>query len=164
VLSIESSLFLWLPLIAVVLHLIEEFVFPGGFGAWYRRYRPDLAPSITTRLLVIVNAVLVVLALIPPLLGHTPRGYAFWSVVVALGLINALFHIWAVVRTDEYSPGFITGLIVYIPLFVLGILALKDYHKLALGTIIEAIVIALAYHFWSDWNHRRRARKAGAAA
>ena len=160
--SIESTLFLWLPLIAVLLHLVEEFVFPGGFAAWYRRYRPDLAPSITTRLLVIVNVVLVVLALIPPILGHTPRGYAFWSVVVALGLINALFHIWAVIRTDQYSPGFVTGLIIYIPLFLLGVWALRDYHKLAAGTIVEAVVIGIAYHVWSDWNHRRRARKVGA--
>lgn len=157
--SIHSPLFLWLPLIAVIVHLIEEFVFPGGFAAWYRRYKPELAASITPRFLIIVNLVLVVLAIIPPVLGHTPRGYAFWSVVVAIGLANAVFHVWAVIRTDEYSPGFVTSLIVYIPLAILGILALHDFGYLAIGTIVEALAIGVAYHIWSDWNHRRRATR-----
>jgi hypothetical protein len=157
--SIESPYFLWLPLIAVVLHLIEEFVFPGGFAAWYRRYKPDVADSITTPFLVIINAVFVVLALMPILLGHTPRGYAFWSVVVAIGMANAVFHIWAVIKTDEYSPGFVTGLLIYIPLFLLGVWALRDYHKIAVGTIAEAVAIGVLFHVWSEWNHRRRARR-----
>jgi hypothetical protein len=69
--------FLWFPLAAVALHLIEEFVWPGGFPNWYRWYRPERATSVTTRFLVIVNAVLVALALLPPLLGPTPRALAY---------------------------------------------------------------------------------------
>jgi hypothetical protein len=30
--STNSSLFLWLPAIAVAAHLCEEFVWPGGFA------------------------------------------------------------------------------------------------------------------------------------
>jgi hypothetical protein len=45
----------WLPLIAAGLHIVEEFVFPGGFTAWYRSYRRQ-ARRITPRFLVIVNA------------------------------------------------------------------------------------------------------------
>ncbi|MEP7000621.1 MAG: hypothetical protein ABI969_09095, partial [bacterium] len=66
-----TPLFLWLPAIAVSAHLFEEFVWPGGFAAWYRRYWPQRAASVTTRLLVIVNVILVARALLPPLLGAT---------------------------------------------------------------------------------------------
>jgi hypothetical protein len=45
----------WALLGAVILHIFEEFVYPGGFVAWYRRYRVD-ASRITTRFLVIINA------------------------------------------------------------------------------------------------------------
>jgi hypothetical protein len=158
--SIESPWFLWLPLAAVLLHLIEEFVIPGGFADWYRRYKPDVAASITPQFLIVINAVFVLLAIIPIVLGHTPRGYAFWGVVTAIGLANAIFHIWAVISTDEYSPGVVTGLLIYIPLCLLGLWALRDYHKIAIGTVVEVIVIGILFHLWSDWNHRRRAKRA----
>ena len=35
----------WLPLVAVALHLVEEFAWPGGFADWYRDYRPERAAS-----------------------------------------------------------------------------------------------------------------------
>ena len=44
----------WALLPAASVHIFEEFVFPGGFPAWYRTYRA--APTrITPRFLVIVN-------------------------------------------------------------------------------------------------------------
>ena len=48
----------WAPLCAASLHIFEEFVLPGGFAAWYRRYRPEIQKSITPRFLVIINALL----------------------------------------------------------------------------------------------------------
>jgi len=53
----------------------------------------------------------------------------------------------------------IPPLIFYIPLAILGILALHKFGYLAVGTIIEAIAIGIAYHIWSEWNHRRRATR-----
>ena len=44
---------------AVNLHILEEFVSPGGFVGWYRRYRVD-ASGITTRSLIIINAALMI--------------------------------------------------------------------------------------------------------
>ncbi|HJP59203.1 MAG TPA: HXXEE domain-containing protein, partial [Gemmatimonadaceae bacterium] len=83
------GIFPWLPLLAVLAHLFEEFVWPGGFPDWYRRYRPERAASVTTRFLVIVNAVLVAIALLPPILGPSPRGFAWWLMVAAIGAANA---------------------------------------------------------------------------
>lgn len=40
----------WGPLVAAVLHILEEFVYPGGFAQWDRLYRPQIAGSITSRL------------------------------------------------------------------------------------------------------------------
>ena len=50
---------LWLPCVCVALHVFEEFFWPGGFLAWHRTYRPDLAASITPRFAVIANLVLI---------------------------------------------------------------------------------------------------------
>ncbi|HMG12897.1 MAG TPA: hypothetical protein VK571_06970, partial [Gemmatimonadaceae bacterium] len=59
----------WLPLVAIGLHLIEEFAWPGGFAEWYRWYRPERAVSVTTGFLVRINALFVVMALIAGVKG-----------------------------------------------------------------------------------------------
>ena len=59
----------WAPLAPASLHISEEFVIPGGFPAWYRRFRPN--PSrITTRMLVIVNVALLIACAKVALLGR----------------------------------------------------------------------------------------------
>ncbi len=158
-----SPIFLWLPIAAVAAHLVEEFVWPGGFADWYRRYRPERASSVTTRFLVIVNAVLVGLALLPPLLGPTPRGLAFWLVVAAIGVANAMFHLWATIQRRAYSPGVVTGVAAYLPLGVLGVHSLVATGAVSAGSALQAIMIAVGFHVWSAWNHQRRASARGSA-
>ncbi len=153
----NAPYFLWLPIGAVAAHLVEEFVWPGGFAAWYKWYRPERASSVTTRFLVIVNVLLVVLALLPPALGRTPRAYAFWLIVAAIGVANALFHLWATVRRSRYSPGTVTGTLGYLPLGVIGYRALVPTGIVASGTALQAILVGIGFHVWSAWNHKRRA-------
>ena len=151
--------FLWLPAAAVGAHLIEEFVWPGGFPEWYRRYRPERAASVTTRLLVIVNVVLVAVALVPPVLGSTVRGLGFWVVVAAIGVVNAVFHIAAVIRMREYSPGVVTATCFYLPLAFAGYEWFVATGRVSTGMLVQAVVIGVGYHVWSAWNHKRRAAK-----
>jgi hypothetical protein len=146
---------LWFPAVAIAAHLVEEFVWPGGFPVWYRHYPPGATATVTPRLLVIVNAVFVALALMPPIFGPTARGLAFWMVVVAIAAINGVFHLVATLRTRTYSPGVVTGALLYLPLAVAGGTSLVRDPRVAPGTIAEAIVIAIAYQLWSSWNHRR---------
>jgi len=152
-----SLAMLWLPAGAVAAHLIEEFVWPGGFAAWYRHYPPGTNATVTPRFLVTVNAVFVALALMPPVFGATARGLTFWMVVAAIAATNAVFHLFATLRTRTYSPGVITGVLLYLPLAFVGATSLIRDPQVAPGTVAQAIVIALAYQVWSSWNHRRHA-------
>jgi hypothetical protein len=154
---------LWLPALAVAAHLIEEFVWPGGFAAWYRQYPPGTRATVTSRFLVMINAIFVALALLPPLLGPTARGLAFWLVVAAIAAINAIFHIVATVRTRAYSPGVVTSIALYLPLALVGGTWLIRDRGIAPSTVAQAIVIAVAYQIWSSWNHRRHAQLRGAS-
>ena len=158
--SAAAPLFLWLPLLAVLAHLIEEFVWPGGFPDWYRRYRPARAASVTPRFLFIVNAILVIIALMPPALGATSRAYGYWIVVAAIGAANAFFHIRATAEKRAYSPGVITGTLLYVPLAAWGGELLLEQHLISTGTAIEAAIIAIVFHIFSAWNHTRRAAQA----
>jgi hypothetical protein len=51
----------WAPLFAALAHIVEEFVYPGGFADWDRAYRPQYRSSITGRVHVIINAALIAL-------------------------------------------------------------------------------------------------------
>ena len=132
--TISLAVIPWLPLVAVTLHLFEEFVWPGGFGNWYRSYRPERAASVTTTFLFLINALFVAMAVVPGVLGFRPYGVAIWLVVASIAAANGIFHLWASFRSRVYSPGVVTGCLVY-----------------------EAALIGPAFHIYSAWNHRRRA-------
>ena len=105
---------------AASLHIIEEFVYPGGFAAWDRQYWPDIAKSITPRFHIIINALLLALCLYVGVLGSRPAGVAAWLTVMALLFGNALWHMSGAIRTKSYSPGMVTGLLLYVPLTIYG--------------------------------------------
>jgi hypothetical protein len=155
---IPASLIPWLPLGAVTLHLVEEFVWPGGFGDWYRSYRPERASSVTTSFLVRINALFVAMAFIAGLLAFRPYGVAIWLVVAGIGAANAAFHIWASVRTRTYSPGVATGCLLYLPLAVFGFVYFWRSGLAGPSVLIQAALIGPAFNIYSAWNHKRRAR------
>jgi hypothetical protein len=146
---------MWLPLIAILLHMTEEFVWPGGFPEWYRHYAPGTVARVSVGLLVIVNAVFVALALIPPALGANARGYAYWMLVAAIAAANGFFHLGATLRYRVYSPGVVTGALLYIPLGVMGAAWLLRTDLITPSTLIQVVGIAVAYALWSKWKHRQ---------
>lgn len=160
---ISTTVIRWLPLVAVALHLIEEFVWPGGFADWYRWYRPERATSVTTGFLVRINVLFVVLALIPGMRGFTVYGVAFWLVVASIAAANGAFHIWATVARRRYSPGVITGVIGYLPLAVFGFWYFWQRGLARPEVLVQAAIIGPAYNVYAAWNHRRRARIAAGA-
>jgi len=153
--SLLPRLFLWLPLVAIAAHVFEEFVWPGGFAEWYRHYPPGRTAKVSTRFLVIVNIVFVALALVPPLFGATTKGYAYWLVVAAIAGANGLFHLVATVRARKYSPGVVTGVLLYIPLAIVGGCQLIKLSLVAPATALQAVLLAAAYSWWSNWQHSR---------
>src|SRR5215213_5676722 len=148
---------LWFPAGAVAAHVFEEFVWPGGFAEWSRRYPPGQTVTVTPRFLLRINAVFAAMALLPPVLGATPRGAGMWMVVAAIAAVNGVFHLVAAVCTHAYAPGVVTGVMLYLPLALLGGAWFVHAGLLALGTVAQALLIAVAYQMWSSWKHRRHA-------
>lgn len=155
------SLLLALPLVSAALHVAEEFVWPGGFAAWFRRYRPETAVSVTPRFLALANAAFLLLCLTPILLGPTANGYGLWLYAAAVQIVNALFHVRATWRMREYSPGLVTSLLLYLPLGAYGFWSFLGDGRASPGTAVMALLVGVAYHVWSARTHRRRAGIAG---
>jgi hypothetical protein len=159
----SSTIIRWLPLAAVLLHMFEEFAWPGGFAEWYRWYRPERAASVTTGFLVRINVLFVAMALIAGGLGFRPYGVAIWLVVASIAAANGAFHWWAVVKTRRYSPGVVTGCIIYVPLAAFGFVYFWRAGLASTPTLVQAAVIGPAYNLFAAWNHRRRAKSLASA-
>ena len=155
----------WAPLGAAVFHMVEEFVYPGGFARWDRSYRPAIRSSITPRLHVVINvALLLACAQVGFLGGETDRevrgiGVFAWLALAALLFSNALFHVVGTVRTRTRSPGVITGVLLYLPMAFVGYWHFVRGGEASLLTATVAAMLGGSYHFWAGWLHRMRARR-----
>ena len=145
----------WAPLAAACLHITEEFVWPGHFMAWYQRYRGPTAARITVRFLVVINVVLVAACVnAAGALNGPPMGTGYWLAMCALLCANGVWHAWASVRSHSYSPGVITGVLVYVPLAVYAYPAILRTEKISVGSAVIAALIGVSYPVWSALYHR----------
>jgi len=158
------SLLAWSLAGAASIHIIEEFAFPGGFKAWWCAYKPDIAASVSDRFLITINGILIAFSVIVALAVSVPEGngIAAWLTLAALLFSNAIFHIIGAIQTRRYSPGMISGIILYIPLAIYGYAHFLRSGQASTGTALIAVAIGVSYHFISFANHRRRARTARA--
>ena len=148
----------WTPLIAASLHIIEEFVFPGHFSEWYKIYKPNIKKNITGRFLFLINAGLLILCYDVGALGSTKIGIAGWLGVMAMLAANGIWHLRGVVKTRRYSPGVITGILLYLPLAVYGYIYFLSTNQATILVAVIALLIGTSYQFWSNIFHRFRSR------
>jgi hypothetical protein len=162
----------WAPLGAAALHIFEEFVFPGGFAAWDRAYRPGIRSSITPRLHVQVNSLLLLGCLAvalsssrgPVRAAWSPaQGAVAWLALAALLFSNAVFHALGAIRTRRYSPGMATGLLLYVPMAVFGYVYFLTRGRVPAWAAALAALAGGSYHAWMSVVHSWRARHARTA-
>ena len=150
----------WAPFGAASLHIVEEFVYPGGFAAWDRRYRPGIRDSITGRFHIIVNGLLLVACYDVWALRARPIGVGAWLTVATLLFANALWHLIGSVTSRTYSPGVLTGLLLYMPLTVYGYGHFLRTGQASVATAIIAFAVGASYQLWMNALHNWRARRA----
>jgi hypothetical protein len=99
---------------AAVVHILEEYVYPGGFADAFKKLLPRSSHLFTPKFHLSVNGIFILLCLMSAFIGKA-------NLVLSLsvfGLIftNAVLHIRGAVVTREYYPGVISGVLIYIPL------------------------------------------------
>jgi hypothetical protein len=150
----------WAPFGAAVLHITEEFFWPGGFADWDRMYRPHIAKSITKRLHIVINALLLLGTLAVAQSTRGPSAAAAWLTFAALLFGNAIFHLVGTIKTKRYSPGVATGLLLYVPMAVFGFVHFLGTKEASRGTAVVAVALGMSYQFWGTMMHKARARTA----
>jgi hypothetical protein len=158
---------IWLLPITFGLHVFEEFVFPGGFSDWNRTYRPRFAGAMTPSYLIKVNAIpgaaaiLVSLGVFNYAGGYGLFGIRAWHAFLTFLAFNAIYHIRGAFQTGHYSPGMVTGILLYLPL---AVISFTYFIKAGIMDIVSAILclaLGLAFQPVLDAIKDRNMRKAG---
>jgi len=99
---------------AAAIHIVEEFVYPGGFLASMRSFNPQFASSVTVKFAVIINSLFLLLCVAGAIVAS--RSLVLSLSVASLLFLNALMHIVGAVKVRGYVPGVISGVLLYLPL------------------------------------------------
>jgi len=111
----ENRVF-WVLLAASCAHVVEEYVYPGGFLESAREVAPEAFEHASTPIIVGVNASMILG--LPERCADAQEATVLRSLDGEPALLNAILHTGASMRLKKYSPGLITGLCLYVPLSV----------------------------------------------
>ena len=126
--------------VAFLLHVCEEWF--GGFSRWTGEI---VGVSIGAERFLIINTIGFLVLLVGTFAARRRPGFAWLAAVAAalLGL-NGLLHALATLGLGRYSPGVITGLLLYVPLsaVMLRTLALQ----LPRGVFVRSVIFGVTLH------------------
>jgi hypothetical protein len=125
---------------------------------WYRKYRGN-ATSVNRRFLVIINAGLLISLFEGAVAGRTPVGVALLLTFSGLLFSNGCWHLWASYRSHSYSPGAISGTILYLPLALFEYAGWIRLGRASLWTAALALSIGCTYPLWSALYHKQPPKK-----
>ena len=127
-------------LISVILHIIEEFVYPGGFAEEFRNLLSGFNLTISNFQILLVNVLFLCLVIFS-LIEQSNTPLISLAVFYLIGL-NGILHVTTSIRLRRYFPGLITGGILYIPLALL----VSVYSDFELSFKIYGILLAVLLH------------------
>ena len=140
----------WLFPLCYLIHIAEEYW--GGFPAWIARFW-GVESSLDNFLSW--NGGAWVMMVVGVILVLWTKSYRW--LLVSFGtvfLVNGLVHAISSVVTLSYSPGLISGLLLFIPLGVITLLRAREHVNrrtfragVIVGVLMHAVVVLLAFGF-----------------
>ena len=125
--------------IATLLHIAEEWF--GGFPAWSAAI---LGSEISSERFLSINAIGLALFVVGTLAALLSPQMAWIGVsLAALVSLNTVLHVLASLVAGSYSPGTITGLLLYIPLsaFLLRSFAGRLSRPVFAGAVLVGVLV-----------------------
>jgi Protein of unknown function with HXXEE motif len=140
----------WLFPLSYLVHILEEYW--GGFPAWIARFWGVESSSGN---FLSWNGGALVMMMVGIVLVLKTKSYRW--LLVSFGtvvLINGLVHAIASVVTKSYSPGLISGLLLFIPLGAITLMRAREKVNrrtfragLIVGVLMHMFVVLLAFGF-----------------
>lgn len=133
---------LWALAAVSLVHIVEEYSL--GFLNWFRAALPKLAPAITAGWALVINILFVGWLVAVAAASTLPPAVRLSG--AAIVLVNALLHVAFTIRTRRYSPGLVTGVVLYVPCGVATYAAADREHILNAMTLAGSICLGVALH------------------
>lgn len=142
--------------LSYLIHCTEEFFFPGGFISWYHHFRPALSKQ-TPKYYWLVNIIAFILVATTSYFVLFSKGNNSGLVISTSFLAcNAIFtHVFGSIKTHVYSPGMITGIILYLPICFTCYFITYTSHLISINNLCIYIIIAPLYEFWNWYKYKR---------
>ena len=119
--DLRSTRGVWLFPITYAVHLAEEHWIGEGFCAWAER---ELGMTLTVQEFVAWNAFGLMLVCVGAALVARDARFRWVEIALSIGILgNVVAHAVASLVTDTYSPGLISGVLVWLPLGVVRLAA-----------------------------------------
>jgi hypothetical protein len=142
---------IFLPM-AFLAHICEEWLGGPGFPAWTQSTLGiGVSPA---RFVLLSGSGLVVMTVSIVAALRAPGGAWLAATFAAMITLNGLLHVLATAAFSTYSPGTITGLLVFVPLGSLTLLSMSrrlPRHQFVLaalgGVAFHALVVFIAFGF-----------------
>ena len=116
--QLDWNLIFWIHFILLLVHQFEEYIYPGGFRSFFNRHIYEKSPF-TKRKLTRTGAVIINIFIAWPayIISAIYGTELLW---LALGLCfvtltNGLLHTILFLKLRKYNPGFVSGLLLFIP-------------------------------------------------
>lgn len=132
----------WLFPATYAMHIVEEYFGGEGFPAWASRHT---GLSFTEpRFLAINTAALIAMLICASLVFLIPAFRLLVSTLGTVVVVNGLLHLATSVLTRSYSPGLVSGMLLWLPLGGSAIVA--SYRSIPRKQFWAAIVLGLLVH------------------
>jgi hypothetical protein len=138
----SHSWVLWVGVIAVALHVLEEY--SEGWVTWANfEIGPRLGATFTEGDFFVTNVALIFIALAGAAIGWWAPAVSL--AVPALFVINAVFfHMLPSARGDRLTPGTLSAVFIYLPVATWMFWAASEDGRLDFGTFVGAFIIGAA--------------------
>jgi hypothetical protein len=147
------QLVLWALPLFLCIHVFEEFAYPGGFIQWMATHNSRRLKS--PSYYIVINAAAILLGAIVAAIPPTTIGYCLHIWLVTFMATNGLSHAIASVQAQRYSPGTVTGSILFFPLLAISSWILVTGHLINWQSWGANVMSALAVGYFFITVHRR---------
>ncbi len=135
----------WALAAASCAHVVEDYLWPGGFIEAAKEVAPGLFAHSSTPIIVGVNASMIIGCVFGAVIRK--RNPVLGLAMASLLFENAIIHTVGSIRLKRYMPGLATGLVLYVPLSLRAFAAYRrspEYKRpvavgsAALGTVLHS--------------------------
>ena len=155
------------PLSYVIHHYEEHIIF--NFREWRLSYFLDNNPLSTEEVLIRLLAVMLIIIFLHSIKRNKPSAHIILFFLMTTQIVNAFFHVFFSLYFLDFSPGAITGVLLYLPinyfifkaalkegligskkeigyLFILGACTFTLFELIGPQVMLSALILSIIYY------------------